>query len=159
MIFHLFSKKWLNTRLCSSLRWMSFTSVSLGLGIRLGRATVFQCTSSHILCVSIINPDKHRFCCCVYTHMHMNTIENTHFSLEMVPFITALEIACSCLADKCVDLDRYGIVRGRVANKCEGRPLSLPLYLLFFWGAFCQEEKPSWLPDRSVSPSQRLMWL
>lgn len=73
--------------------------------------------------------------------------------------MTAMEIACSCLADKCVDLDRYGIVRGRVANKCEGRPLSLPLYLFFFGVAFCQEEKPSWLPDHSVSPSQRLMWL
>lgn len=50
-------------------------------------------------------------------------------------------------------------MRGRVANKCEGRPLSLPIYLFFFGVAFCQEEKPSWLPDRSVSPSQRLMWL
>lgn len=63
----------------------------------------------------------------VYTRKR--TIENTHFSLEMVPFITALEIAYSCLADKCADLDRYGIVRGRVANKCEGSSLSLPLYL------------------------------
>lgn len=70
-----------------------------------------------------------------------------------------LEIAFSCLADKCVDLDRYGIVRGRVANKCEGRPLSLPLYLFFCGVAFCQGKKPSCLPDRSVSPSQRLMWL
>lgn len=78
----------------------------------------------------------------------------------MVSFITVLEIAFSCLADKCVDLDRYGIVRGRVANKCEGRPLSLPLYLFFCGVAFfCQGEKPSCLPDRSVSPSQRLMWL
>lgn len=83
----------------------------------------------------------------------------THFSLETVPFITPLEIAHSCLADKCVDLERYGIVRGRMANKCAGRPHSLPLYLFFCGVAFCQGEKPSCLPDRSVSPSQRLIWL
>lgn len=116
-----------------------------------------QHVSMHLfsyLSASFVNPVNRdsAFAC---THKH--TIEDTHFSLGMVPFITALEIAYSCLADKCVDLERYGIVRGRVANKCEGRPLSLPLDLFFFGVAFCQDEKPSCLPDRSVSPSQRLM--
>ncbi|KAK7930882.1 hypothetical protein WMY93_007277 [Mugilogobius chulae] len=43
----------------------------------------------------------------------------------MLPFIRASEIAYSCLADKCVDSNRYGIVQDRVANKCAGRPLYL----------------------------------
>lgn len=135
---------------------VSFSRISLGLGIRLGRDNMFLCTSSHIyLHVLYTLVKRHSSFICKHKH----TIGDTHFSLEMVSFITVLEIAFSCLADKCVDLDRYGIVRGRVANKCEGRPLSLPLYLFCCGVAFCQGEKPRCLPDRSVSPSQRLMWL
>lgn len=137
--------------LCDIPAWVLVFSFS--------RHRIFLYTTFSYLCASIVDPDEQRFLLCLYRHVSMNTIENTHFSLEMVPFITALEIAYSCLADKGVDSHRYGIVRGRVANKCEGRPLSLPLYLFFFRVAFCQEKKPSWFPDCSVSPSQRLMWL
>lgn len=64
------------------------------------------------------------------------------------------KIAHSRLADKCVDVDRYHIVR---TSAREG--LFLFSLSLFCALAFCQGEMPSCLPDRSVSPSQMLMWL
>lgn len=135
-ISHLFSEKWLNTGSSGS-----FFEVDVFYG---APASVLDLESdwaetpdfyAHLLifmCVFCEPRWTEILPSLVHTHAQKHTIGDTHLSLEMVPFITALEIAYSCLADKCFDLDRYGIVRGRVANKCEGRLLSLPLYLFSF---------------------------
>lgn len=80
------------------------------------------------LCAFIVNPDEQRFCCSSCTLE--GTMENTDLSLERLLFITALEIAYSCLFDNCADVDWYGR-----SERCEGRPLSLPLYLFLLLSA------------------------
>ena len=120
-------KKRLHTKSRGCLTWMSV----LDLESDLAKTAHFCALPLVFRCIHC----KYRWAEILLSlvHTHKRTIENTDLSLEMVPFITALEIAYSCLADSCADLDWYGAVRGRAANKCEGRPLfssSLSLFLL-----------------------------
>lgn len=90
-------------------------------------------------------------CACVHKH----TIADAHFQLRNGLFYTG--IGKSLIADwltsvlMWIDTALWEQVRGKASFFF---PLSL-----FCAVAFCQGEMPGCLPDRSVSPSQMLMWL
>lgn len=70
---------------------MRHTDISPGLGIRLGRDTGFLCTSSHIHVASFVKPDEQEILpSLVLTSTQKRTIEDTHLSLEMVPFYNSI---------------------------------------------------------------------
>lgn len=108
---------------------------------------MFPCT--HFF-TSHINPTEET-CACV----HKRTKADAHFQLRNGLFYTSVgkSLIAVWLTSvlMCIDTALWEQVRGKASFF-----FSLSLFCAI---AFCQGEMPSCLPDRSVSPSQMLMWL
>lgn len=142
--------RWLNT-------WCVLDLFSIEMSVSSALASVLDLSMflyTYVL-IFIYIPYKPHWrdsaCACVHKH----TIAEAHFQLRNGLFYTGIgkSLIAVWLTSVLMWIDTalWEQVRGKASFF-----LSLSLFRAV---AFCQGEMPSCLPDRSVSPSQMLMWL